>query len=125
MPVQLFVTVVERPQSVSAGSKVICPSVGQGEALATPIDQKHLKTLFKTSEGAADSGSGNSEFLRGTTQSAGLGSSNEHHNVIGVLKQSNLPFLELRQTYESVGICDRRETSLSPPLCAVLDIAAH
>jgi len=84
-----------------------------------------LKTLFKTSEGAADSGSGNSEFLRGTTQSAGLGRSNEHHNVIGVLKQSNLPFLELRQTYESVGICDRRETSLSPPLCAVLDIAAH
>ena len=90
MSVQLFVTVAERPQRVPASFKVFSPGIGQNEALGAAIDQQHLKTSFKTSEGAANGGSGNSEFFCSTAQSAGLSGSNEHHNVIGIaLEQQN------------------------------------
>jgi hypothetical protein len=92
MSVKLFVALAESSQRASTRVKVFNPSVGQDEALGTPIDQQHLKTLFKTSEGAADGGYGNSEFLCGTTQSAGLSCRYEHYDVIGVLEQSEISF---------------------------------
>jgi hypothetical protein len=95
MSVKLFVALAESSQRASTRFKVFNPSVGQDEALGTPIDQQYLKTLFKTSEGAADGGYGNSEFFCGTTQSASLSGSNEHHNIVGiVLGQSKMPFPE-------------------------------
>jgi hypothetical protein len=97
MSVQLFVTVAERPQRVPASFKVFSPGIGQNEALGAAIDQQHLKTLFKTSEGAANGGSGNSEFFCGTTQSAGLSGSNEHHNVIGIILEYQNAFPDARQ----------------------------
>ena len=96
MSVQLFVTVAERPQRVPASFKVFSPGIGQDEALGAAIDQQHLKTLFKTSEGAAHRGSGNSEFFCGTTQSAGLSGSNEHHNIIGIVLEHQIAFPDAR-----------------------------
>ena len=88
MSVQLFVTVAERTQRVPASFKVFSPGIGQNEALGTAINQQHLKTLFKSSEGAAHGGSRNSELFCGTTQRARLSGSNEHHNIIGIIEQS-------------------------------------
>jgi len=85
MFIQLFIPVTERPQRASTCFKVFSAGIGQNEALGAAIDQQHLKTLFKTSQGAADGRSGNSEFLCGTTQSAGFSGCNEHHNVIGII----------------------------------------
>src|ERR1700683_5275070 len=92
MSVQLFVTVAERPQRVPTSFKVFSPGIGQNEALGAAIDQQHVKTLFKTSEGAANGGSRNSEFFCGTTQSAGLSGSNKHHNVIGIVLEHQNAF---------------------------------
>ena len=96
MSVQLFVTVAERAQRVPASFKVFRPGIGQNEAFGAAIDQQHLKTLFKTSEGAANGGSGNAEFFCGTTQSAGLRGSNEHHNVIGIVLEHQNAFPDAR-----------------------------
>jgi hypothetical protein len=97
MSVQLFVAVAERSQRVPASFKVFGPGIGQNEALGAAIDQQHLKTLFKASEGAANGGSGNSEFSCGTAQGAGLSGSNEHHNVIGIVleHQNAFPMLDM------------------------------
>jgi hypothetical protein len=77
---------------VSTRFKVFHPGIGQHEALGAAIDQQHLKILLKTSKGAANGGSGNSEFFCGTTQSAGLSGSNEHHNVIGIVLEHQNAF---------------------------------
>jgi hypothetical protein len=93
---------------VSTRFKVFHPGIGQHESLGAAIDQQHLKILFKTSKGAANGGSGNSEFFCGTTQSAGLRSSNEHHNVIGVVfEHQNATF-----TYHQKGKADLKEKSV-------------
>jgi hypothetical protein len=61
------------------------------------LNQQHLKILLKMSKGAANGGSGNSEFFCGTTQSAGFSGSNEHHNVIGIVLERQNAFSDARQ----------------------------